>query len=84
MFTYTINSLSITHLCADTQVVVGHKFRALMVGVLLVGQVGIQHAETDGRHGDEERHLLPQLMATCNMNKNNYIIRQALISHHVL
>jgi len=51
-------------LLAAAQVIVLDELLAGLVVVLLVLQVGIQHAQTDGGNGHEERQTLPDLVAT--------------------
>lgn len=51
-------------LIADTHMLVRDEFRPGMAVLLLVLQVGIQHAQTHGRKGDEEGQFLPGLVAT--------------------
>lgn len=52
-------------LLATTQVFVLDKLLAGLVVLLLVLQVGIQHAQTHGGHGHEEGQTLPHLVASC-------------------
>lgn len=58
-------------LVADAQVLVLDEFRSRVAVLLLVLQVSVQHAQSDRRHGDEERQLLPHLVTTgwCGMGQ---------------
>lgn len=55
-------------LVADTHMLVRDEFRPGMAVLLLVLQVGIQHAQTHGRKGDEEGQFLPGLVATTSVS----------------
>lgn len=58
-------------LVADAQVFVLDEFWSRVSVLLLVLQVGVQHAQADGRHGHEERQLLPHLVSAGFMSSNS-------------
>lgn len=51
-------------LLAAAQVVVLDELLAGLVVLLLVLQIGVQHAQSHGGHGHEEGQALPHLVAT--------------------
>ena len=64
-------------LVADTHMLVRDELRPGMAVLLLVLQVGIQHAQTHGRKGNEEGQFLPGLVAT-TLKKKKSVTREHL------